>query len=147
MKRGDDAISKSLQPSQKLLFETRGSGGTCRVSLRIWSAGSGSPADQHPPLPRSTGPRDLSSQLDDSICQIWVISGPASVASSGQRDQLHRAVFSPWDLSSQLEDLFCWIEVIIRPARHPHIRSTRLSASSSISWKSTRPAALGSFYL
>lgn len=93
------------------------------------------------------GPRDLSSQLDDSACQIGVTSGPACVPSSGQRDKLHRAVFSPRDLSSQLEDLFCWVWVVIRPARHPHFRSTRLSASSSISSESTRPAALCSYYL
>lgn len=40
------------------------------------------------------GPRDLSRQLDGLVRWIWVISRPASVFPSGQRDQLHRAVSS-----------------------------------------------------
>lgn len=52
MERGDGGISKSLQSSQKLLFETLGSRGDYRVSLRIWSAGSGSSVDQQASPPQ-----------------------------------------------------------------------------------------------
>lgn len=83
MKRDDDGISKSLQPSQKLLFETRGSGGTYRVSLML-----------------ERGSVDLSSQLD----WTWPAGSGSSVDLSSQLDWTWSAVSgSSVDLSSQLD--------------------------------------------
>lgn len=71
------------------------------------------------------GPGDLSSQLEDVVCWIWVNSGLASVPSSGQRPKLHRAVFGSRDLSSQLEDLACRIgSSVDHQASPPHLNET-----------------------
>lgn len=40
----------------------------------------------------SLGPRDLSRQLEDLVCLVGGINGPARGVSSAQQDQLHRAV-------------------------------------------------------
>lgn len=67
------------------------------------------------------------------VCCIGVISGPASVPSSGQRSRLHRAVFGSRDLSSQLEDLACRIgSSVDHQASPPHVNENNCNEQSLV---------------
>lgn len=122
MKRGDDGISKSLQPSQKLLFETRGSGWTHRVSLRIWSAGSGSPADHQASPPQVSETNCIEQSSVRGTYRVSLMTRPARSWSPADQQA------SP----PQVNEINCTEQSLVRGTYQVSLRVSSAGSGSSV---------------
>lgn len=115
MRRRDDGLSKSLQPFQNL-FETRGSGGTCRVSMRIWSAGPGSSMDRQS-FPHQVNETNCIEQ--SLVCRTYQVSLRICSAGSGSlADQQGILILGQRDFrqndQAMLKDGLVWLSGLAR---------------------------------